>query len=457
MIGLNGTLSIATEALGAQTAGLEITNNNIANANTPGYMRQVVSLSSAATVQNGASVDDGVSYDGYQSVRDNVLQLAINSATSDQASLTAQNTLLTQINSAFSGTSTGIGASISTLFSDLSSLSTNPADSSARQAVLSDAGELADSFHQGAAALASASSSANQQVTSTVAQINQILGQIATLNGQLASATTGGQDGGSLEDQRDTLVTQLAGLVGVSSIQTGNNPTLTTTNGSPLVTGSTASPLQVTTAADGTVRVLDAQGNDITEELSGGTLGGAIALRDTTLPQLSDQLNTLASQFATAMNSAQSSGFDANGSSGQAMFALPTDGTGAAQGISVSLISGAGVAVSSDGTSGSSGNLQNLLAVETNDLPSGTSPTDGYAAFVTNVGASGSQVSADLTGTTTALQQLTSQQDSESGVSIDEETANLMRYQQAYTAAARVISTVNDMYTVLMNISLGDG
>lgn len=454
MVGLNGTLSIASEALAAQYAGLEVANNNIANANTPGYSRQIVSLSSAASLQNGVSVDEGVTYNGYTSVRDTVLNLAINAKTSDQASLTAQNTALTQVNTAFSGTTSGIGASISTLFSDLSALSTSPSDPSARQAVLTDANQLADAFHQGAAALSSAANSANQQVTSTVAQINQLTQQIASLNGQLASVT-GGQDGGALEDQRDSLTTQLAQLVGISSTQTESSPTLTTTNGSPLVVGSTAYALQVTTASDGTAHVLDAQGNDITGKFTGGTLGGAITVRDSTLPGLSQQLDALASQFATAMNNAQASGYDASGTPGTAMFNLPTDSSSDAAGISVALTSGTGIAVSSDGSGNSSGNLQALLAVQTSALSSGANPTDSYANLVDNIGSAGSQVSTNLTATTASLQQLTTQQSSESGVSIDEETTNLIRYQQAYTAAAKVISTLTDLYTVLMNMTTG--
>jgi flagellar hook-associated protein 1 len=455
-VGLNGSLTIASEALDAQYAGLAVTNNNIANANTSGYSRQVVSLSSVAAVQNGASVDEGVSYDGFTSVRDTVLNLTINSKTSDQGSLTAQGAALTQVNSAFSGTSSGIGAAMSTLFSDISALSTNPSDPSARQAVLTDAGQLADAFHQGASALSDASTSADRQVTSTVGQINQLTQQIASLNGQLAAITSNSQDGGALEDQRDQLTTQLAQLVGVSSTQTGSNPTLTTTNGSPLVIGSTAYPLQVTTTANGTAHVLDAQGNDITNALTGGTLGGAITVRDSTLPGLSQQLDTLASQFATAMNEAQACGYDATGATGGPIFSLPTTATGAAAGINVAFSNGSGIAASSEGSSGSSGNLQAFLAVQTNALPSGDIPTDSYASLVGNIGAAGSQVNANLAATTSALQQLTTQQASTSSVSIDEETTNLIRYQQAYTAAAKVVSTVNDLYTVLMNINIGD-
>ena len=455
MIGLNSSLSIATEALGAQTAALEVASNNIANANTPGYSRQIVSLSSAALVQSGTTVDEGVSYGGFTSVRDAVLSMAINAATSDQGSLTAQNALLTQINSAFSGTTTGIGASLSTLFSDLSALSTNPSDSAARQTVLSDANALAGAFHQGAAALSNASAAANQQVSSAVAQVNELSQQIASLNGQIATAEANGGDGGALTDQRDELTTQMSQLVGVSTTQTGGAPSLTTSNGSPLVIGDTAYQLQVTTAPDGTSHVLDAGGNDITDKLSGGAVGGAIAARDNTIPALSQQLDALASQFASAMNSAQAAGFDLNGNPGAAMFTVPTSGSAAA-GITVALTSGSQIAASSDGSAGSAGNVKTLLAVQSTSLPSGTNPTDAYASLVANIGFAGSQVSSGLAATTSSLQQLSSQQESESGVSIDEETSNLIRYQQAYSASARVISTINDIYTVLTNMSLGD-
>lgn len=455
MVGLNSALSIATEALGAQTAGLEVTNNNIANVNTTGYSRQIVTLSAKATVENGTTVDQGVSYDGFTSVRDTILQLAINAATSEQGSLTAQSTLLNQVNTAFSSTTSGIGASLSTLFSDLSSLSTTPTDSSARQTVVGDANQLVDAFHQGAAALSSASASANAQVISAVSQINQLSQQIAQLNQQIDAESNAAEDGGSLEDQRDALTTQLAQLVGVSSVQTGGAPTLTTSNGSPLVIGDTSEPLQISTGANGVAHVLDSEGNDITSQLTGGTLGGAITTRDTTLTALSSQLDTLASQFATAMNNAQAQGYDLNGNSGTAMFTLPTSGSAAA-GISVALTSGSEIALSSDGSTGSSGNLNALLGVQSSDLPSGSNPSDSYASLVGNVGLAGSQVSSSLTAVTSSLQQLTTQQSSESGVSVDEETTNLLRYQQAYTAAARVISTINDIYSTLMNISLGD-
>lgn len=451
MIGLSGALSIATQALSAQYAGLSVANNNIANVNTPGYSRQVVTLSAAALVQDGGSVSAGVTYGGYTSVRNSVLDMAMNDKTSDQASLQAQSSALTSVNTAFSDTTSGIGAGMSSLFSSLSALSTNPTSAASRQTVLSAANSLVNAFHQAAASLSGAGSAANQQVVSTVAQINQLTTQIASINGQLAHVDRG-TDGGALQDQRDQPTTQLAGLTGIAQITTDSTPTLTTTSGSPLVVGNTVSKLQVTTGPDGSARVLDASGTDITASLSGGTLGGVLTLRDKTLPTMVGYLSTLASQFATALNAAQASGTDMNGNPGAALLSVPTGSTNAAASLKVAMTDPNGIAVSSNGSSGSSGNLANLLAVQTNALPFGATPAAAYSSLVYSVGAAGSQASTDLAATSASLNQLTAQRNTESGVSIDEETTNLIRFQQGYQAAARVISTLSSCYTTLMNI-----
>ncbi|MGI4854679.1 MAG: flagellar hook-associated protein FlgK [Janthinobacterium lividum] len=451
MIGLNGALSIASQALSAQYAGLSVANNNIANVNTPGYSRQIVTLSAAALAQDGGSVSAGVTYGGYTSVRNNILDMAINDKTSDQASLQAQSSALTGVNTDFSDTTSGIGASMSTLFSNLSALSTNPTNAASRQTVLSATNGLVNAFHQASASLTGAGSAANQQVVSTVAQINQLTTQIASINGQL-SHVDNGSDGGALQDQRDSLTNQLAGLTGVAQITTDTTPTLTTTGGSPLVIGSTASKLQVMTGADGTAHVLDASGADITTSLSGGTLGGVLTVRDKTLPTMIGYLSSLATQFAGALNAAQASGTDMNGNQGAALLSIPAGSTNAAASLKVAMTDPNGIALSSNGSTGSSGNLANLLAVQTNALPSGATPSSAYSSLVYSVGAAGAQASNDLTATSASLTQLTAQRSTESGVSIDEETTNLIRFQQGYQAAARVISTLSSCYTTLMNI-----
>ena len=184
MLGLTASLSLASQALDAQDGAIAVTNNNIANVNTPGYTRQIVTLSANALAGGGS---DGVTYGGYTSVRDELLQMAIESKTSDQSSLTQQSNALATVQTAFSSTTSGVGAEISNFFSAVSGLSATPTDASARQAVLSAAGQLANGFHQAAQALTTAGSQANTVVSSTVAQINGLTKQIAGLNGDRKS------------------------------------------------------------------------------------------------------------------------------------------------------------------------------------------------------------------------------------------------------------------------------
>lgn len=457
MYSLNANLSMASQALDADTGALSITNNNISNVNTPGYSRELVNLSSAASSPNGTVQGGGVTFGGYTSVRDEVLQIAINQKTADASSLSSQSAVWSNVENAFSNTDDNLGSALSTFFSDVSALSTSPNDDATRQTALSSASQLVNAFHQAASAISSAQANANSSITGTVAQINQLSQQIAQLNGQLNSSGTSDENGGSIEDQRDALTTQLAQLVGISSIKTGSAPSLTTTDGSPLVAGDMSYGLQVAQESDGTTHVLNAQGEDITAALTGGSLGGELTMRDQSLPQIAGTLNQLASQFASAMNSAQAMGYDQNGNPGQPMFSLPTDGSGAAAGISLALSDSSSLAVSSDGASGSSGNLSNLLAVQTQDLPSGQTPADAYAGLTEQIGLTSSTVTSNLNATNAALTQLTTQQGSESGVSIDEETTNLLRYQQAYSAAAQVITTMNNLFSVVLNMSTVTG
>lgn len=180
-------------------------------------------------------------------------------------------------------------------------------------------------------------------------------------------------------------------------------------------------------------------------------------MRDTEIPQISASLSSLASQFATAMNAAQVKGYNASGNAGTALFSLPADGTNAAAGIALAQTDGSALALSSDQDVGDSGNISNFLAIQADPLSGGETPTDTYASLVQNVGSASAGVSSSLTASNAALTQLTTQQASESGVSIDEETTNLLRFQQAYTAAAKVVSTINDLYSTLMNMGVVTG
>lgn len=466
MPGLTTSLWIASQALMVQQAAVNATSNNIANVNTPGYSREVVVLSEAAPSQDGGlTYGNGVNLDQFESVRDQVLNLRIQDATQQQAGAQAQLTALQQVQVTFSDATQGIGAGISGFLNSLSSLSQDPADTALRQGVLTAAGTLANSFHQAAAQLSGAQTSANLQVTQTVNQVNSLATQIAQLNAQIASVTPAGSDPGALGDQKAALVKQLSGLIGVTEIQNAQGDTLVTAQGSPLVVGNESYALSTQTGSGGMQQVVDSQGANITASITGGTLGGLIQARDQIIGGsngLSAQLNSLAGDLATAFNSQNSQGFDLTPQTGGGyspggnIFVPPTGSNDAANFAVDPSLTTDGIAASADSTaSGNNGNLASLIAIgDQKQATSGLTPTDTYANLVYQVGTAASQAQAEVTAGDASLQQLNDMQSTESGVSIDEETTNLMRYQQAYQAAARVVTTVDSMTQTLLSMGV---
>jgi flagellar hook-associated protein 1 FlgK len=453
MASLSTSLLTAVHALGADTGALQITSNNIANASTPGYSRQVAILQAAApTVDNNSSVGNGVVLEGFQSVRDELVQMRIQQETQAQSGANAQLASLQQIQPAFTTSTQDIGTEMSAMFASLSSLSTNPTSSSAGEAVLTAGQNLATAFNTASNTLTSQQSGLNTQVTQDVSQINRLAEQIAALNPKIVLLNETGQDGGTVQDQQNQLVLSLSALTSVAVTKSKNGVTLTTGNGTPLVVGSQSFALRTTIGSDGMQQVLDHNGAQITASLTTGDLGGTIQTRDQTIPGLLNQLDTLANQFGTAVNAAQATGYGRNGNAGQNFFKIPATVAGSAASFGLAITDPTQIASSSDGSAGSNGNLANLIAVQTTALPAGQTPSNSYANLVFQVGSLASNATAESSATTSSLLQLKNQLSSVSGVSIDEESTNLITFQTAYQAAARVVSTVQALFAITMSM-----
>src|SRR5271157_48463 len=450
---LNTSLIVAMQSLLAEQGALDATTNNIANVNTPGYTRELPVLSEApATQYANYSMGNGVVLERFQSIRDQILEQRIQQVTQQNAGAQAQTNALQQVETLFTSNGSDIGSEMSALFNSIMQLQTDPANMSLRQGILSAGQNLATAFHTTAAGIAQVQGGMNLQVTQDVGQINQLAQEIAPLNVQLANLKALGQDGGTVEDQLNVLLGKLSGLTNVNVTQTESGVTLTTGNGTALVVGGQSFALQTATGSDGMTHVLDSSGTDITPAIQNGDLGGTLQVRDTTLPGLTNQLNTLASQFASAFNTAHEGGFDLNGQAGVAFFSGPSTGSGSAANFSVAITDPALIAASSDGSAGSNGNITNLIAVQNAKLPAGSSPIDGYANIVFAAGVASANAQAQTSATSMSLQQLNDQRSAISGVSINEESTNLIRYQQAFAAAAKVISTIDQLNADVLNM-----
>jgi len=457
MSGLFGSLSVALSGLSVSQQEMETTSNNVANANTPGYTREVSDVTAADPVEIGSlNVGTGVVLEKIESLRDPILQIQINQATQQNSALNASLTQLQQIQTQFASDSSGIGADISNFFNSLQQLSPDPSDLTLRQGVLTAADTLATDFNNAAQNLQTQRTNVDQNVVQIVTQVNSLTSQIASVDQQISNLQDANQGTNTLVDTRNNLIQQLSGVIDVQVIPTDQGITLATSNGTTLVSGSQSFALttQPVVGADGVqVQHIMAGTDDITNSLTGGSLAGLIQIRDQEIPSIETSLNQLATGLATNLNAANAKGLDLETPpvQGGPIFS----GVGAAATLTVSMTNPALIAASSDGTPGSNGNLANLSAVANQDVANGQTPIDAYSTLVGQVGSATSNTSADADSSGLILQQLQDQNGSVSGVSLNEEASNLIQYQAAYQAAARVVSTVNLLLLDAVNLGMG--
>lgn len=453
-------MDLSREALMADQNALNVTANNVSNQNTPGYTREVVSWQPTdAVTLSGTSYSIGITSTA-TSVRDRVLEQRVQQQTQTQAQSGALQSALRQVQDIFglsatstSASSTALGSAVDSFFNSLSMLEGNPGDASARQAVLTAANNLTSAFNSAANQLGQVSTGLDQQVNTTVGQINSLTTTIASLNQQIATISPNA-DAGTLEDQRQLAITQLSQYVGLDQIKTESNGiTLTTANGAVLVSGSQSYALNTTQVA-GKTDVL-ANGQDITSGITGGQLGGVLQARDQNVPAYASALDNLAYGIGTAVNQQNALGSDGNGNPGGVIFTLPGSAAGAAMSIQVATTDPNAIAAASTGE-GSSGsdNAIALADLSTANLAGGKTALGFLASFLGQVGNDASGATTNNTAQQATLTQLTSQRDSLSGVSLDEEASNLTQYQRSYEAAAKVFSIVNSIMASALNLGV---
>ncbi len=449
---LFSSLSIAVGALQAEQGALNVTSNNVANINTPGYSRQrAVFEEGIPLLQHPLVFGSGVTFAQPQSVRDNILELRLHEETQQQGQFDAQVQQLQQSQTNFTGTN-DVGSQLTNFFNSLNNLSADPSNLSLRQGVLTAAGNLASSFRTTARNLELQRSNIDTSVTQSVDQINTLSQKVAALNQQIAALENVHQDAGVLINQRTQTIRDLSQLIDVRVVTNESSISLTTANGAALVASGQSFALSTQLDPSGVEHVYS-QGSDITSKLSGGSLNGLLTVRDQNIPSLLNQLDTLAAGVSSTLNGIHRGGFDLNGAAGGDLFTPPPVGiTGAAASINVAITDPKLIAASSDGSPGSNGNVAALYNIRGQAVASGQNPFDYYASLVFNVGNGVATATAESEASSQILRQLSDQRNSISAVSLDEEAANLLRYQNAYQAAARVITIISDLTQTAVNL-----
>jgi flagellar hook-associated protein 1 FlgK len=423
----------------AQQAALETTTSNIANVNTEGYVRRRPVLNEQDPVTYGSSsrFGTGVEFAGVSSLRNRVLELQIVGTTGEYSAETAFADAIRPIENFFANPDAGIAGALNEFFNSLTALTATPQEFPARQRVLTAAEDLGASFRETSVGVGEAQQQIDVSIRAAVAEVNELSRQVADLNGEVSKREMSGQDTGSYEDRQTELLKQLSSLIGISVARADDGITVTTANGTPLAVGRQS--FSLVTASDpvtGMLHVHDDFG-DVTPSLTGGKIGGLLRARDNALPGLQTELDELAASLASAVNNAHRQGTDLNGVPGENIFLLPPNGTrGVAASLKIAIRNPSQFAASSDGEPGGSGNVEKLLSVGTSELISGQSPIDALSSLVFRVGNLVAHAEAKSEAANVSLGLLVDQRGAVSGVSLDEEAANLIRFQGAYHAAA---------------------
>ncbi|HUA80986.1 MAG TPA: flagellar hook-associated protein FlgK [Dyella sp.] len=321
---MSSILNIGISGLNAAQVALSTVSNNIANASTSGYSEEsVVQSETIGQTNSRYTIGSGVDVTSVQRAYSQYLTSALWSSNSNLQNATTTNTLTGTLNSILSN-SGNLQTALDNFYSGFSNVANSPGSSSVRQAALGSASSLTSVFNTLGQQLSQQSTQVNQQIGNTVSSINNLASQIAKLNGQISQASTNG-DPNALLDQRDQLVQQLAGLTGVSASTTSDGSiSVYTSAGETLVSGTQSYALS--SGANqydvNSTDVFDSSGNDITSQLTGGTLGALINYRSNVLQPAQNALGQSAIALASSVNGQQADGLDLNGQQGQAIFSV---------------------------------------------------------------------------------------------------------------------------------------
>ena len=453
MSSLFGSLSIAVRSLLAHRGALNTIANNLSNVNTLGYSRQLAILSELRPLVPGRiSVGNGVDFEGVQSVRDIILELRIDEETQQQNRLKSFVSSMSQVQSLFNETEgAGLNDAINRLFNSLQELSVNPILTPARQVVISAAKNLASAFRATGLQLRVIQEKVDQEVRQTVEEINLDTAQLASLNQPVASLLGDSEQAGRLEHQRYSVLSRLSELLDVVVTHPGDGSlTVTTCNGVPLVAA--AQSVAPSTAADADTGFLHifSPSADVTSKFTGGQLAGLLEARDLAIPSTISDVDNLAYDMIRIVNIQNRKGRDLQGDPGSNFFQpvvqlSPGAKAGAAEGFAMAITDPSRIAARAGGTRGDNANALAMANIQNQAVVNGETATHFYSNLVWTVGNKVASATDEQEAVGLVLTQLQNQRADIAGVSLDEEAANLIRYQRAYEAAAEVVAAINEM------------
>ena len=437
--------------LSVLTQGLNVTENNVVNANTPGYVKQT-QVFEAQPFDLSIGLPGGVTAGPMISSRDAFAEQTVREQQSAANYYAPQASVLTALQGNFDlSSSTSVASSLNSFFQSFSQLSVNPSDTVSRQAVLDQAGQLARSFQQTASGLAQQGSDTGGQITSTVNDINSLASTIAQINAEGRVDPNGGVDAG-VDAKLNSSLESLSQLAGITVLQQTNGQVNVYLGGqTPLVIGNQAYAIQNDFSTPQTT-ILDATGKDVTSQVTAGQLGGLLIVKNNSIPSYLADLNTLAQNVADQVNTALNAGIDANGAAPVTDLFTYDAANGTAATMAVNAMTPDQIAAALPGSAGGNGNALALAALGSSQNINGYTYAQFYGNLAARVGRDSSTATDSQNTQQDLLAQAQNTRSQESSVSLDEEATHLIAFQRAYQATSKLLTVLDDITNTLINI-----
>lgn len=456
MSNLLDVLRIGGNSLEAEQVAAQVIGNNISNAQTPGYHRQDTHYTSMQGL--GGVRDVQVNRSANQ-----LLEAQLNTQRSQSRYAQSRADGLSQVVSAVGNfDDVGINASLTELFNSWRQLTAQPQDISVRAEVLARGQMFAERVSDAALHLSASQKLADDSILNSLSTVNDNFSQVANLNGLIQAAQTSGVVPAALMDQRDSLVGSLATLAGTTSVQQSNGDISVFLGGVGVVSGNQAYLLVAerdVTSGFHHLQVANTTQGNMDSRIRGGELGAQFTLRDSDIAGAKSQLDEFTVDVATAFNSVHSLGFGLDGLTGRNFFETPITVVGAASLLTLDAAvsnTPAALAAASSATTSAGGNdqalaitgLESAMVARSNAQTLGSSLTQ----LISYSGRSLADAQAQGEQSHAFLQQTQTMWEQQHGVSLDEQMLHLSRIQNAYQAAAKLITTVNNMLDVLQRL-----
>ena len=451
-MGLSRVFDIAQKSLATYQSAIDVTSNNIANSSNTDYSRQQVILSTSPSQQQGNFIwGTGVQIAQIQRVRDQLTEEQIRATNSKYSDNSTRNDILNQVQTLFSEPSdVGLSSISSAFFNSWEQLSVTPNSTALRNNVIQAAQNLSEKIQTINKGFDTVKTNIYDQINSNVTTINADIKQIQSLNTQIFKAQSTGLQPNDLLDNRDKVIADLSKLVNINVSYDSSNSAVVSIGGAFVADRGSYTQLKVTSSG-GKLQLTTADGS-VTANLSGGSTNAMMDLYNNKIPGYQSSLDSYVNNLMTSVNAEHSQGYTISNPSQTNINFFDSYTNGVLTINSQVLNDPQKIAVSKDGTSGNGDIALNISGLLTTAGSGGTSLQDQYNTLIANVGNDTKAASDTANSYNLVLQQLNQQKDSNSGVSVDEEMMNVIKYQRSYDASAKIVKMADDMLQTLLNM-----